>query len=208
MSASRRFASDQFYASMRAITETRPMGSVVPCVGVHVMRSAVRVSRRDVTRLAERVRDDGYVIFNGGDDRRGQAVLSPSDPVFLRLQHALQPFVRGRRMGSSVVLHSSPGCGPQPMHYDFDPSIVGAMRVKPLGVLLALQPDTLLRFQQCRDVTLDAGDVLVFDGDIAHAGAAYERANTRVHLYIDAVGPERSPNATWLVQDEKDACVL
>ena len=63
-------------------------------------------------------------------------------------------------------------------------------RRKPCSAILALQPgsrlyvyDTLLK----HDVTvlIPPGAILVFDGDVAHAGASYATPNTRVHVYLD-----------------------
>ena len=48
------------------------------------------------------------------------------------------------------------------------------------------------------EVSLHAGEVLLFDADVIHAGAAYtERANTRLHVYLDVAGFVREPNYTW-----------
>ena len=34
-------------------------------------------------------------------------------------------------------------------------------------------------------IELNAGDILVFRGDLRHSGAAYEQWNTRLHIYVD-----------------------
>ena len=47
-------------------------------------------------------------------------------------------------------------------------------------------------------VPLGPGDVLVFDGNVAHAGAWYAAPNTRVHLYLDVVGVARATDFTKL----------
>ena len=47
-------------------------------------------------------------------------------------------------------------------------------------------------------VPLEPGDVLVFEGDVVHAGAQYASLNTRVHAYLDAPGVERKVNHTWM----------
>ena len=39
--------------------------------------------------------------------------------------------------------------------------------------------------------------LLVFDGDVAHAGAAYSELNTRVHVYLDVCGVKRERDYTW-----------
>ena len=42
-----------------------------------------------------------------------------------------------------------------------------------------------------RMICLEPGDVLVFDGDVVHAGAAYRAPNTRVHVYLDVPSVKR-----------------
>ena len=47
-----------------------------------------------------------------------------------------------------------------------------------------------------KTLLLNAGDVLCFDGDLEHAGAAYDKLNTRVHVYLDS--PESAESTTNL----------
>ena len=50
------------------------------------------------------------------------------------------------------------------------------------------------------EITLSAGEVLIFDGDLVHAGAAYPNcANTRVHMYLFVMGETRPLGGTWKV---------
>ena len=50
------------------------------------------------------------------------------------------------------------------------------------------------------EVQLEAGDILLFDGDVVHAGAAYAEKNTRLHVYLDLPGvAEHEANGTYLV---------
>ena len=103
-------------------------------------------------------------------------------------------------MTSPVVLHSSPMCKQQPWHYDYDPEEVRAASIKPLGVLVALQDNT--RFETRRKThILSRGDVLVFRGDVVHAGAAYDTENTRMHTYLDVDAVKRPTNRTWFAID-------
>lgn len=46
-------------------------------------------------------------------------------------------------------------------------------------------------------LSLNKGDLLLFRGDLVHAGASYEKANCRLHCYLDA--GYREPNRTWLI---------
>jgi len=91
-------------------------------------------------------------------------------------------------------------CQRQQWHFDYDPDAVRAAKTKPLGVLVALEDGT--RFEtRAKTHTLSRGDVLVFRGDLMHAGAAYDRENTRMHLYLDVPAVKRQRNSTWYAVD-------
>ena len=73
---------------------------------------------------------------------------------------------------------------------------------KPASVILALQDGARLwvrdrEQKRTREVVLRAGDVLVFEGDVAHAGASYCARNMRVHVYLDVAGVVRDRDFTW-----------
>ena len=44
---------------------------------------------------------------------------------------------------------------------------------------------------------LAPGDMLVFDGDVAHAGASYCMSNLRLHTYLDVPEVGRPRDYTW-----------
>ena len=52
-------------------------------------------------------------------------------------------------------------------------------------------------------VVLYAGDVLVFDGDVEHAGAHFHMPNTRVHVYLDVADVQRPAGYTWSLKVKK-----
>ena len=100
------------------------------------------------------------------------------------------------------------GCAEQKAHWDYPPNEVarcGTGRVpgrKPASVIAALEDGaSLVIFVGPRrkrvEVALYAGDVLVFEGDVEHAGAAYHMANTRIHVYLDVEHVFRKPGNTW-----------
>ena len=67
-----------------------------------------------------------------------------------------------------------------------------------MGVIAALQNAT--RFlTPLRSYVLNVGDILCFDGDEVHAGAGYERANVRLHAYLDVPNIKRKRDQTFLV---------
>ena len=104
------------------------------------------------------------------------------------------------------ALHSLPGCKKQRLHFDYNPDEVRNLGLlgcqKPCSVIAALQDGTQLRVwdrvaRKEVPVVMYAGDVLVFDGDVVHAGAEYSVANTRVHVYLDVVELKRDSDYTW-----------
>jgi hypothetical protein len=53
---------------------------------------------------------------------------------------------------------------------------------------------------QSTTVELNAGDAILFRGDLVHAGAAYpDRQNLRIHAYLDSAAVPRDPNQTYII---------
>ena len=118
----------------------------------------------------------------------------------------------GRKIPTQAnIIQSKPGCMQQKLHWDYDPNLLQCRPRgvwKPASVILALQ-------EGCRIVVWDVavggpvsvhippGCMLVFDGDVVHAGSWYVSSNVRVHVYLDVDGIERAPNHTWMSQLEK-----
>lgn len=50
-----------------------------------------------------------------------------------------------------------------------------------------------------KKIRIDAGDILLFRGDVVHGGAEYKEANYRMHCFLDS--GYRKPNRTWLVHE-------
>ena len=104
------------------------------------------------------------------------------------------------------------GCLQQHRHWDWDPALVSALNDRlPRGVVLACEDGArLVVFRDVHDmegqyVELNAGDVLLFDGDVLHAGALYEKDNLRLHVYLDVPALKHEPNASHFpVCDEID----
>lgn len=77
---------------------------------------------------------------------------------------------------------------------------------KPLGVFWAVEEGCRLMVVgpagESVEVHLEKGEVLLFHGDLVHAGAAYpERDNMRVHLYLHAIGVAPPNNNSYCVED-------
>ena len=118
-------------------------------------------------------------------------------------------------MGDAVALHSSAGCEQQPWHVDFDPmckkrkgeerECIRDLRdsQKPKGVFWAIEEGSRLMVAgpegESVEVHLEKGEVLIFDGDLVHAGAAYVKSNVRVHVYLYACGVPKPNGNTHMV---------
>ena len=91
------------------------------------------------------------------------------------------------------------GCQRQPLHSDFNVNDFIGDAIKPCSVLLALQDGTTLHFAEHKGcpVTLSRGDLLVWDGDVAHAGSEYASENTRFFMYIATPSAPAPVNATY-----------
>lgn len=55
-------------------------------------------------------------------------------------------------------------------------------------------------FQKIRPykIQFDRGDMLIFRGDLVHAGSSYADSNVRMHCFLDN-NENRIPNKTWLI---------
>lgn len=170
---------------------------------IRVYRNKVRVSDALVARLRRRVLFKGAQVFNP-DDRRLQAPLRTDSPIVRAVRALLiqKRILAKRRVSGAVVMHSIDGCQQQQWHTDYDPKVVRHSTTKPMGVIVALEDDTRFLTPD-RTYQLDEGDVLCFTGDVVHAGSAYARHNTRIHMYLDVDQVRRPRNKTWLVDDEE-----
>lgn len=121
-----------------------------------------------------------------------------------------------------VVIHSKPGCQDQAAHCDYVPDSALAKvpnHQMPLAVLVSIMPGTCLNVWpnsiklstlsakrvkkvkpiRCKVEKLNPGDMLVFRGDLAHAGSRYKNNNCRLHTFLDSDRVKRRPNRTWIV---------
>jgi hypothetical protein len=118
---------------------------------------------------------------------------------------------RKHKVDSMVALLSLPGCKAQLAHTDYTPDALTNALIPekvPLACLVALTDGTLfdvwpgaIRFVESRSFKamqskLNAGDVLLFRGDLVHGGAAWEGdgglgSNVRIHAYLDVEGVKR-----------------
>jgi hypothetical protein len=119
------------------------------------------------------------------------------------------------------LMMSLEGCEQQPWHTDFPPGelVNGAFTPGELVngaqasyvMMVALQANTCICLYEgshliyddpakrasARIVTLQQGDVLYMHSLLMHAGAAYNKRNVRLHLYLAAPGADRETNTVF-----------
>jgi hypothetical protein len=110
-----------------------------------------------------------------------------------------------------VSMLASGNCGIQGPHRDFPAFNVPDADV-PCGALLALLKGTGLwiwpKSIRCLEgsiapvfVSMNPGDILIFRGDLVHAGGSYESMNWRLHAYVDHDSVARDLGASYPLQD-------
>jgi len=158
------------------------------------------------------------------------AINTKSSQAFTRtIQNFAKTYYPNHNPNSIVILTSLPGCDEQLAHCDYAPSTEFATvsdDMVPLGCIIALEPGTKLKIwpKSIRlsfmnnlirsdfiesingpirpiEIELNPGDVLVFRGDLVHAGSAYNTKNNRIHLYLDSPLVSRPSNTTWFPSD-------
>ena len=175
-------------------------GYEVLCIAVHV----------DEGIVAQLEQTSGFqLIYNGNNDGRRLEldVNQICGEAFAELKQRIMDVVARRHPGHEVrgmvALRSEVGCAEQPAHtdylqegpssgwYDWDTDSV------PLSCIVALQDGTELnvwpeaiRFNWTRPynrqrLVLNRGDVVVFRGDLVHAGVAYGQPNHRIHCFLE-----------------------
>ena len=121
-----------------------------------------------------------------------------------QLVSLLQKECPGHSIRGMAVLRSEPGCRPQIPHTDYAEALDESPWYNwktdqvPLGCVVALQDGTVfdvwpgsIRFNFeghtfChQQLVLNRGDVVVFRGDLVHAGAGFDHCNVRVHCYLE-----------------------
>jgi len=191
--------------------------------GWQVLKNAVCVSPQARRALRLQLRG-AHAIFNyneqseANDHLRTQARLRPKKnadiAAFCSSVSGAVPFLGRRACREWVVIRSEAGCQRQHRHRDFDPAAVCGLADDdiPLAVIVGLDSDAkLVVWPTCirgktpaaddpgTIITFGTGDVVVFRGDLVHAGAAYpEKCNVRVHSYVDAPGVKRKNDRTYL----------
>lgn len=188
--------------------------------GYEIVRNAVAVSDDEVIQLKGQTRSMRH-IFNAkrNDRRRKQAPIRASNKLVKRVRELLRVKYPLLTPTNAVLLRSEAGCEDQMPHCDYEQNTRFALiddEHIPLGVVLAIEPGTKLHVwpssirHPSRDTTppqpicrqtihIDVGDILIFRGDLTHAGASYKSTNYRIHIYVDSPTVKRTRNRTHLM---------
>lgn len=164
-------------------------------------------------------------IFNSRNDRKRKQTNLVTSSMYMRkfvesvnayvMQHISSKLV----VSPWVILKSLAGCHEQPAHCDYQRATLNVSdEHMPLAALLAIEPGTMLSVwpksitggdmpERIERVVLnmDVGDMVVFRGDLVHAGSGYDAENHRLHAYLDSEYVSRIDNRTWLVKKHGDA---
>jgi hypothetical protein len=209
-----------------------PPDGTLATLGYQVVRGAVKPSPAFKQRVAAEAAAATPIFNNNGegstevnDNRRRQAHVAVGESDLVGLPALLEAHAAGLKPNTWVVLASDAGCAAQAPHSDWPWSAAfKAAATKPCGLIVALQDATTLdvwpgalqseparwpaaAIPRCR-VQLQAGDALLFRGDLVHAGSAYSVANVRLHCYLDASDVPRPDDRTWWVQSSLRSRIL
>ncbi len=186
--------------------------AISPAVALTALKSAERM------RGFEKIFKTVGVSF---DDKRCQVGVRGAQLRAMRI--AASSFVQQLRMGwimkNWVVLKSLAGGGEQDPHRDFPSFEIGQARQKDSiqgGLIVGLMPNTkLIVYRGCfteadpnkrMDITFGIGDIIVFRGDLVHAGSAFEQDNLRLHCMLLVRGVKCDGNATELAPPTMYKC--
>jgi hypothetical protein len=200
------------------------------------------ISQDLIDTCKTRCKEVGEVVFNNSrkvnsrqnDKKRMQLSVDRIDGAAIaRFKQVLTERLSGvlphHKVSSMVTLLSKLFCEAQLAHTDFSPDTLSNVLLDdnkmPLACLVVLMDGTLfdvwpgaIRFDKNRDykplpIRLRAGDVLIFRGDLVHAGAAIGAVeNVRFHAYLDVEGVVRPKHKegdmeveeTYFMCDEKN----
>ena len=180
-----------------------------------VRRLSSPTDAREVAAALDEARRLATGVFNYGpngeeDHRRRQLALpDPAAPVASGIERRARARLtrRGHRPGAAVMLYSAPGCREQALHTDYDARLVRRLAAigvaVPVAVLVAIMPSTeIIVGRERARVAIPAGSAFLFEGDLVHAGAAYDSENIRLHFYPVVDERLEVRDQTFLVLDE------
>jgi hypothetical protein len=198
-----------------------------PVEGVYIISRALddfATFREDAERLRTYGKR-GVAIFNaksGNDRRRMLRTITPRFGKMCKLIAELHRLIKNILPvigwsadeilpNDTTVITSKPDCMEQEPHTDYDVGDAAFAKAPldalPFSVLLAIDDGTKFVVygpaascvkEDRQELTLNAGDLLFFRGDIVHSGASYSKPNSRVHVYVDRYTIARAKNESYM----------
>ena len=145
-------------------------------------------------------------------------ILKTVRPWFLLVSKkikALKLLESPRTKSDPVLLVSEANCAPQKMHWDFDPNTVQSLiqanklEAVPVSVWSSFTPngsDLSVQVKgTVKTVSVDFGDVVVFTGDLIHAGAGSKALNVRGFFHVNHPDCKYNQKDVWLQLQPKPA---
>tara|TARA_Y100000389_G_scaffold145103_1_gene143560 strand:- start:463 stop:1065 length:603 start_codon:yes stop_codon:yes gene_type:complete len=155
---------------------------------------------------------------NSGDGKRSQYDFNCK--IGIHFKQILRKFIKTKGflkhkhyIKDLVIVRSEPFCKRQKLHIDYDMDKLRNMKKNnyPYGMIVGVSNNSrfLISNNQNRIKTIyiNKGDVIIFRGDLVHAGAEYYSENVRLHAYIDSVKYKREKNITYIPKLDDDLVV-
>ena len=143
---------------------------------------------------------------NSGDGKRSQYDFNCK--IGNHFKQTLRKFMKTKGfvkhyLKDLVIVRSEPYCKRQKLHIDYDKDKLRSMKKTdyPYGIIVGVSDNS--RFivsinNKIQTIHINKGDVIIFRGDLVHAGAEYYSENVRLHAYIDSVKYKREKNRTYI----------
>lgn len=181
----------------------------------------------DILELENRSSEDDWVtVFSSADDQDDYRHQRPvlSCPSLTNLEETIMGIILAInpkwviRDGSWVFLRSVAGGYRQQIHRDYlHEEIIGISEESlPCGLIVSLQTGTKLatygwnrlvaESHEEKIHTMNAGDIMIFRGDMIHCGMDYAATNIRMHCYLDVSDTTYMQNQTQLVHFASYRC--
>lgn len=151
------------------------------------------------------IKEKAYPIFqrlkgpptkHRGDGKRLQSTNYTADwmmPIQSKVESIMHRALNVRIVEPFCsLLVSLPSCEKQDFHCDYNPDY--QTPEDGWGVIYALYDNTKLYGTEREreiEIAANAGDLIVFRGDFAHAGADYSTFNVRLHWYLETAGRKK-----------------
>ena len=111
-------------------------------MSICILKNAIDIHAKRIDKL-KKFSKKGFPIFNP-NEKRIQRTLHKKNVLVRHVAEVLEKhgMMKNRKVGKAVALHSYRGCKRQQWHTDYDPSLLEKCKVKPLGIILAIEPRT------------------------------------------------------------------